>query len=505
MHVRKLGLGLLGVVTALVLLPASAGAYQIQDNQVKASFDGTPIVYTLFMPDNASSSNQVPTILITHGWGGSRQTTATGFVQQLLDHGYGVLTWDSRGFGQSGGTVEVDSPDFEARDASALIDVLAADPRVARRKGNPVVGMSGGSYAGGIQWITDAIDHRVAAIAPEISWHNLLQSLYPETVVKTGWGTLLYAAGLTAVTGGATPMDPAGPQTGNYDPAIHQAYVEGASTGTFSPATQAFFSHRGPDYLLGNVTAPTFIIQGTIDTLFPPDQGAKNYAAMKALHPRQPLKMAWYCSGHGTCSPFNSGPAGYIEGQIIKWFDRYLKGDTTVSTGPKFEYVTNDGVWHGATNYPVPATTTRSALGSGTVAINGGPTATGLMQGTSAPASLEIPLPSQPGTLIGAPVVSLIENGLGTATDEPNQATVFFQIVNKTKNEVLGNQITPKVFATDGTDHSYKFGIEPVSYTVSPGDQLVLQIASTSTSYEPYRGAAIVNFKAVHVSVPQLP
>ncbi len=101
--------------------------------------------------------------------------------------------------------------------------------------------------------------------------------------------------------------------------------------------------------------------------------------------------------------------------------------------------------------------------------------------------------------------MTLTENAIGTATDQPNKATVFFQIVNKTKNEVLGNQITPKVFAADGLDHTYTFKIEPVSYTVDPGDQLVLQIASTSASYEPYRGAALVNFKYVRVNVPQLP
>jgi ABC-2 type transport system ATP-binding protein len=506
MHVRKLALcGLLIAVTVLVLAPATAGAYQVQDNQVATSFDGTRIVYATFFPDSADPAHPVPVIMRTHGWGGSRETTPTGFVKQLLDNGYGVLTWDSRGFGQSGGTVEVDSPDFEARDASALIDVLQADSRVAKRRGDPRIGMSGGSYAGGIQWITSAIDPRVDVIAPEISWHNLLQSLYPETVVKTGWGTLLYAAGLTAVTGGADPRDPAGPQTGTYDPAIHQAFVEGSTTGTFSPATQAFFAHRGPDYLLGQVRVPTFIIQGTIDTLFPPDQGAKNFAAMKALHPRTPLKMAWYCSGHGTCSPFNSGPANYTQDQIVKWFDRYLKGNTAVNTGSKFEYITNDGAWHGAGNYPVPGTTTRSATGSGIISVNGGVTATGLLPGSDAPASMQIPLPSNPGTLIGAPTVTLTENALGTATDEPNKVTTFFQVVNKTKNEVLGNQITPKVFDSDGLDHSYTFQIEPVSYTVAPGDQLVLEIASTSTSYEPYRGGAVVNFKNVQVNVPQLP
>jgi ABC-2 type transport system ATP-binding protein len=496
--------GLLIAGLALALVPASAAAYQVQDDQVARSFDGTEIVYTLFMPDDASASHRVPAVLRTHGWGGTRETTPTGFVKQLLDNDYAVLTWDSRGFGESGGTVEIDSPDYEARDASALIDVLAADPRVAKKRNDPLVGMSGGSYAGGIQWVTDAIDHRVDAIAPEISWNNLLESLYPETVVKTGWGTLLYGAGLTSVSGGIV-SDPTDPETGNYDPAIHQAFVEGSTAGQWSQQTLDFFSHRGPDYLLGNVTAPTFIIQGTIDTLFPPSQGADNYASMKSLHPRQPLKMAWYCSGHGTCSPFSSGQANYTQDQIVKWFDRYVKGNRAVDTGSKFEYITDEGTWHGAGDFPVPGTTTRSATGSGIVAVNGGVTATGLLPGSDAPASLEIPLPSDPGTLIGAPTVTLTENGLGTATDEPNKATVFFQVVNKTKNHVLGNQITPKVFDTDGLDHTYTFKIEPLSYTVDPGDQLVLEIASTSASYEAYRGGAVVNFKNVQVNVPQLP
>jgi ABC-2 type transport system ATP-binding protein len=506
MHLRRLAsCGFLAAALSLMLMPAAAGAYQVQDNQVATSFDGTEIVYALFLPDNASPSNPVPAILRTHGWGGSRERSPTGFVKQLLDSGYGVLTWDSRGFGQSGGAVEIDSPDYEARDASALIDVLASDPRIAKKRGDPRVGMSGGSYAGGIQWVTNAIDRRVDAIAPEISWNNLLESIYPETVVKTGWGALLYAGGLTSVTGGVFPDNPADPQFGNYDPAIHQAFVEGTTTGQFSQATQDFFAHRGPDYLLGRVTAPTFIIQGTVDVLFPPSQAVDNYSSLKALHPRQPLKMAWYCSGHGTCSPFSTGAANYTQDQIVKWFDRYVKGNKSVVTGPKFEYVTDEGTWRSATDYPVPGTTTRSGSGSGTLAINGGPTTSGLLTGSDAPASIEVPLPSDPGTLIGAPTVTVTENGIGTATDSPNKATVFLQIVNKTKNHVLGHQVTPKSFATDGVDHTYTFQIEPVSYTVDPGDQLVLEIASTSSSYEPYRGGALVNFKDIRVSVPQLP
>src|SRR5436305_15282124 len=95
----------------LALMPATAAAYQIQDNQVATSFDGTKIVYTLLLPDSASRTDPVPAILRTHGWPGSRETSATAFVKQLLDNGYAVPTWDSRRVSRSGGTLEVDSPD----------------------------------------------------------------------------------------------------------------------------------------------------------------------------------------------------------------------------------------------------------------------------------------------------------------------------------------------------------------------------------------------------------
>ncbi len=508
----RVTIGAIGAALAFAALPAPAWAYQVQDRQVATSFDGTPIVYTTYFPDDASASNPVPVVLRTHGWGGSREKPPpSGFVKQLLDQGYGVLTWDSRGFGQSGGTVEIDDPNVEARDTSALIDVLANDPRVARDPSpargvsgpDPVTGMSGGSYAGGIQWVSAARDPRIDAIAPEIAWHNLLESLIPEGVVKDGWGTLLYAAGQTSVTGGLEPSNPAGIQTGSYDPRIHQSFVEAVTTGNFSPEIRDWYASKGPDYLLSDVQVPTFIIQGSIDVLFPPSQGVKNYAALESLHPGQPLKLMFYCSGHGACSPFDSGPANYTRDAIVTWFDRYLKRED-VSTGPRFEYVTDDGVWHGASDYPVRNTDVRHGSGGGVVAINGGPTASGLLSGSSAPASLEIPIPSEPGTLIGAPRITLTESGVGTATDQPNQATVFFQVVNKTKNHVVGNQITAKSFATDGNEHTYTFEIEPIAYTVDPGDQLVLEVASTSTSYEAYRGAAVVDLKQLQISIPEL-
>ena len=75
-------------------------------------------------------AGSLPVVLMTHGWGGSRTTDNSGDVALLTGAGYAVLTWDSRGFGTSGGEANVDSMDFEVRDVQALITFVAGHPAI---------------------------------------------------------------------------------------------------------------------------------------------------------------------------------------------------------------------------------------------------------------------------------------------------------------------------------------------------------------------------------------
>ena len=134
---------------------------------------------------------------MTHGWGGNRDATGDGASSEatgnvgaaaLRKAGFNVLTWDSRGFGESGGTVTVDWQGNEGRDVQALLDYLAQQPEAQLDgAGDPRAGMHGASYAGGIELVSAGIDPRIDAIAPDIAWHSLLTSLYKEETVKGGW------------------------------------------------------------------------------------------------------------------------------------------------------------------------------------------------------------------------------------------------------------------------------------------------------------------------------
>ena len=158
------------------------------------SFDGTDL-HVSFHP--AKAGKRAPTILMTHGWGGRRERSPDGpssaaqrGTAALRKAGFNVLTWDSRGFGDSGGTVTIDYRKNEGRDVRVLLNWLARQPEAKLdRKRDPRVGMHGGSYAGGIQFVAAAIDRRIDAIAPSIAWHSLVTSLYRAETVKGGWSS----------------------------------------------------------------------------------------------------------------------------------------------------------------------------------------------------------------------------------------------------------------------------------------------------------------------------
>src|SRR5215208_766420 len=220
---------LLIIVAAASATALLAPAAQARDATTR-SFDQTRINTHFFPAAGLAAGKRAPTVMVGPGWSQPGETDENSSSEELFggvgvgvlrNAGYNVLTWDPRGFGQSGGQVEVDSPDFEARDASALIDWLAGQPEAQLdRAGDPRVGMNGSSYGGGIQWVTAARDARVDVITPNISWNSLVTSLNKEGSLKFGWGSLLCGIGLegSLVPGGL--MGPDGPQLMRLDPHV---------------------------------------------------------------------------------------------------------------------------------------------------------------------------------------------------------------------------------------------------------------------------------------------
>jgi ABC-2 type transport system ATP-binding protein len=499
---------LLAGVFALAALAAAPTA-QARD-VIVTSFDGTPISASFFPAEGLQPGQRAPTILETHGWGATRDkdensATLTPVGQiglgPLRRAGFNVLTWDSRGFGESGGTVEVDSKDFEGRDVSALLDWLATQPeQELDGTGDPRVGMTGASYAGGIELVAAAIDHRIDAIAPDIAWHSLLTALYRDDLVKGGWSAALAGLGIpTAAALGV--ISPAGVQTGSVDPHIISALQEGLATGHLSGEDKAWFDSRGPgDALVSQIRAPTLLVQGTADTLFTPSEAIRNFDVLEAGG--VPVHMLWFCGGHGVC--LTSGDNSRVETRIVTWLRHWLMDDHPADADPTFQWLADDGVWRSAGDWPPPAGAPLVAQGSGTLDFSPADTQSSglLVAATPSPnaVNVAIPPPARHVDAVGEPQLRL--DYQGTATDP--RSYLFAQIVDEQRHLVLGNQVTPIAVTLDGKPHSLTRSLEGVAAAVAPGARYTLQITGGSSVYGPTRSAGVVALTKVRLSLPSV-
>src|SRR3712207_1426127 len=204
------------------------------------------ICYSIFKPAGANATHTVPLLMHSHGWGGTRTTDPASF-QSFLDAGYGVLSYDQRGWGESGGHAYVENPEVEGHDVRKLVTLISKLRWVQQDgPGDPRLGAVGGSYGGGYQFLGAFEELRTGgkpvfdALAPEITWNDLSDSLAPDGVVRTEWASALSAASLRS---DALP------------PNIYKALVEGAATGDWpdgsTPAGEnlnAFFRKNGPKW-----------------------------------------------------------------------------------------------------------------------------------------------------------------------------------------------------------------------------------------------------------------
>jgi ABC-2 type transport system ATP-binding protein len=330
--------------TATTIQAAGPGRVKVVDGCLKSrpepgSRTRIDLCYTYFKPARASRAKPVPMIMHSHGWGGSRTTDAASF-RAFTSSGYGVLSFDQRGFGDSGGRARVEAPAFEGVDVRRLVRLVSRLRWVQQdRPGDPRLGAIGGSYGGGYQFVGAFELLRVKgrpvfdALAPEITWNDVSDSLAPEGVVRTEWAAALTAAAL--------PTDA-------LPPSVYKAFVEGVVTGAWPdgsvPGTEdlvSFFRRNGPKWHVSNgrrLDIPVLFGQGTTDGLFPLEQGLTNWRTALTRSARQRSMFVGYNGGHvlpavlplgvdvtsDPCSRRLAG--GTFQRLSIRFFDEQLKG-----------------------------------------------------------------------------------------------------------------------------------------------------------------------------------
>jgi dienelactone hydrolase len=359
-----------------------------------ATFDGTPLDVNVTLPaaPRHGSDAGYPLIVELHGWAGAKlglDDDAGGFNEprggqyaflptprSLAKAGFAVLTYSSRGFGDSCGSpasratagceqgwTHLADIRYEAHDTQHLAGLLADSGLVDPRK----IGVIGSSY-GGLQALELSTlgDRTVLTSGHYVSWRSpkkhlpmhlasvtaldtassLVDALIPNGrwredaggrsasevdpvgVPKLSWNTGLYGAGQAAGYIAPPGIDPSGDLTTSFlrmvagDPQADPVAVDRLAQ------VANWHEALGVD-ARGATPPPTLLVFGWTDSLFPVDQALRwidrEHAAHPSAVPGDDIAQLYTDIGHPP-APNKASDRRRVVERVTAWHEHYLLG-----------------------------------------------------------------------------------------------------------------------------------------------------------------------------------
>ncbi|MER5213630.1 CocE/NonD family hydrolase [Streptomyces sp. NPDC002838] len=291
--------------SALGLAPTAQAATGIRFVDITGD-GGAVLKANVITPAGADGTRRHPLLVLPTSWG-LPQVEYLAQAQKLANSGYIVVSYNVRGFWQSGGEIEVAGPP-DIADASRVIDwALANTPADAQH-----IGMAGVSYGAGISLLAAAHDKRVKAVASLSGWADLIDSIY------SGRTQHVQAAGL---------LDGASLVTGRQSAELRQIFDNFyASNLAKEPEIVAWGKKRSAatyvDQLNKNDTA-VMLANAWGDTIFPPNQYTDFYEKLTG-----PKRLEMRPGDHATAEVTGLfGLPNDVWTDTERWFDHYLQGE----------------------------------------------------------------------------------------------------------------------------------------------------------------------------------
>jgi len=529
------------VVSTVVALLAtrSSGPSVSQQNRTLDVTDGpnrdqhVRIPTRLFVPATATAGRPAPAVILAHGFGGSLQESQ-GDALALARRGYVVLTYSARGFGGATGAIGLDSPDYDVVDVRALVDLLAARADVLHDgPGDPRVGISGPSYGGGISLLAAAYDHRIDAVAASITWNSLVSTFSPQAaaspdtgVFRSGWASIFFGLGSTSLSGagaGAGAGGGAGGASGGrsgsasrsgapgadsvcpgFVPEVCQAYADAQAAGRLTPSGSATLERSSVSSVIDRLRVPTLLMQGQNDTLFPLAQARTTADALRGAGVA--TKEVWLAGGHD--GGFG-GETARVRSLTGTWFDRWLRRDARIDTGPGLEAARVSGAGIRADPVAVGRRTTAVSLAGTKIAVNppgGQPASLSGFPGLGAvsalapqlsadlpgqAASFDGPTLTQPLELLGTPTASV------RLTSTSGEAVLFAKLLDVSAD---GSTTLPYAqiaalrvsgLPRSGMGRSVSVTLPALTHRFAVGHHVRLSFGSTDLAYSGARTPAL--------------
>jgi fermentation-respiration switch protein FrsA (DUF1100 family) len=350
------------------------------------SWDGVPLDVDVTLPPASFGTGPYPTIVMLHGWGGSKtdfessDPNGDGSVTYhynnafYAEHGYAVVNYTARGFGHScgggptgfhsgrcgQGYIRLADTRYEARDTQYLLGLLV-DEGIAKPT---ALGATGISYGGGqsmelaflrnrirlpdgsyAPWTSpNGTPLQIAAAWPRWPWSDLVDALTPngrfvypqvapplQSTNPIGIELQSYVSGLYALgksTGYYCGDAPASSPCTNPDADLNHEFTVTNLGEPYGPDAQAIedeiYAHHQA-YGIPGSPSPLLIENGWTDDLFPPEQALRVYDAVRASSPGNIVNLQFGDLGHsrGSNKPTVNRP---FNDQGAAFFDALLRG-----------------------------------------------------------------------------------------------------------------------------------------------------------------------------------
>ncbi|MDY6796326.1 MAG: M28 family peptidase [Actinomycetota bacterium] len=264
--------------------------------------DGKRLSTALYVP---VGEGPFPAIIMVHSWMLSRWQCHL-YAPYFASSGYVVLSYDCRGWGPSGGSVQYADPDTEIKDLMEAIYWLTERSGLQLKEG--ALGITGISYGGRHSFLVSSRDRRVRTVVPMCGWTDLEKSITLQGTLKIFWRlALLFSASW------ATRLNPANIlYRWTYTIFLKRDEIK---------SYQADMHSRSAIYEVEKAGCPMLIVGAWNDEFFEPNQMMWYYRKVDA--PR----MLYFSNGlHG----MDPGVGPRLWGKDIWeltrcWFDYWLK------------------------------------------------------------------------------------------------------------------------------------------------------------------------------------
>lgn len=285
------------------LVPKST-LYSFSDDIVIKIDNDVRLTANVFIPTAKSAQQQFPAVIFVNSWALEEHEYLKQAIA-LAKKGYVVLSYTTRGFGQSSGVINTAGPK-DIADFTQVLDYLESNFPV-----NDKIASAGISYGAGISLLGAAQDSRIKAVIAMSGWAELERALYANNSPRKLWASVLVISGKLL---------------GRIDPVVEKNWnIVNRQEIASLPIVRKWIKPRSPLYVFDKLNqngTAIFLSKNWGDNMFQPNPSIELFDKLTT-----PKYLMLQSGTHAATELAPSLDQDYIWSRAYEWLGHHLKGE----------------------------------------------------------------------------------------------------------------------------------------------------------------------------------